>query len=214
MVSTLANMKIRGKSLLVVLGGFLLIQPQYLEAAYPESEHSSHDLLRAFSNRKSLGDSAQYVSATVSMQSDGGKKCKIEKGVNKDADAYGGWDDAIDTTGWGYLTVKTGSSSSASSQDKAYAAGCVEGYLTPTRMEQYWGNYALNEYGRHGPSVKLIEFIQQQKQFVENQISRRQQNPTEFNELDGKFWDTMALIMRNLMGYVTDTRKEAYLPSR
>jgi hypothetical protein len=79
------NMKIHAKSLLVVLGACLLLLPQFLEAASPshDSEQTSHGLLRAFSNRESLGSDAQYVSATVTTQSDGGKKCKVRENLNK-----------------------------------------------------------------------------------------------------------------------------------
>lgn len=181
--------------------GCLVVSLLLLSHSYPAAgalnerlhlRHQSHD------------DDTRVVSAYVSSETGSSSyQCKIVSGKHDDADAQGAWNDQIDATGWGFLTVKTRSQQTffkvkdaQSAEREAYAAGCVEGYLTPTRIEQYWGNYALNEYGKEGPSVKLIEFVQSQKDFIETKIE--EDNSSE--PLEKRFWDSMKLIMSQFHG--------------
>lgn len=96
--------------------------------------------------------------------------------------AVGSYHDAINSTGWGTLNISTRAQplhrrkythmSETESQQRMFAAGCLEAYFTHTRMMQYWKNYAKMEYGSPGkPSPALVTFMSSQLAFARNLVA-------------------------------------------
>lgn len=92
-----------------------------------------------------------------------GRRCNFGAA---DALATGQYIEEVEKDGWGKLWVTASESAAAagaSSEDQAFAAGCVHGHLLQHRMFQYWRNYEANEYGKgKGPCASLEAFIDAQ----------------------------------------------------
>lgn len=59
------------------------------------------------------------------------KKFLVKDVMDRNGDAYGYYNDTLQSTGWGILEIKAGyGSQSISNEDLMYAAGFLEGYLT------------------------------------------------------------------------------------
>eukprot|EP00762_Andalucia_godoyi_P002403 ANDGO_02752.mRNA.1 Phospholipase B-like protein G len=71
----------------------------------------------------------------------------------------------VGSLGWARIVLN--SSSSYSHDDQAFGTGFAEGYLTQELAFDYWSNFMVNEYGAHGPSDKLIGFMQAQYAFAQ-----------------------------------------------
>jgi hypothetical protein len=71
----------------------------------------------------------------------------------------------MNTTGWGTLSVET--ATGAADSDAAFAAGYVEGAITPDLIDMQWQNMGPKPY----PSAKAVSFIEQNNQYVKEQVA-------------------------------------------
>lgn len=59
------------------------------------------------------------------------KTLQVRNTLDRNGDAYGFYNNTIQTTGWGVLEIRAGySRKTLSNEDIMYAAGFLEGYLT------------------------------------------------------------------------------------
>lgn len=59
------------------------------------------------------------------------KTLQVKNILDRSGDAYGFYNNTIQTTGWGVLEIRAGyGSQTLSNEDVMYAAGFLEGYLT------------------------------------------------------------------------------------
>lgn len=59
------------------------------------------------------------------------KTIQVKNVLDRSGDAYGFYNDTVQTTGWGVLEIRAGyGSPTLSNEDIMYAAGFLEGYLT------------------------------------------------------------------------------------
>ena len=122
--------------------------------------------------------------------------CSIVKGEASEAAAIGTYSDDVSTTGWGTLRVDTTVAPAENTTFAvAFAAGCVEGYLTQHRIYQYWANYRANSYPGSTPPTDLVTFMQKQEGWVRDQIAKVA--PT-----GDMFWVGMAHLMSQFDGLV------------
>ncbi|ELP83376.1 hypothetical protein EIN_372710 [Entamoeba invadens IP1] len=119
----------------------------------------------------------------------------IEKGKTVDAVAFGYYEDTHMTKGWGFLTVETNKKSP--SEQQAFAAGFLEGFLTKHLLQNFWDNYRLNEYGKLGPPRQLTNFMAKQYLWWAEQCKT---NKTEY-------WKNQNLIFRQFRGLVSGYNK-------
>jgi len=82
-------------------------------------------------------DGVQVYSAKCTAISAGEPSCAVFPGEDPGAQAWGTWQDDIQSMGWGRLLVKTPSSEPGL---PAFAAGYLEGYLTSGRVSQHFNN--------------------------------------------------------------------------
>lgn len=66
-------------------------------------------------------------------------KCQLSQGIVKGANAWGRFDDAIETSGWGHLFITTAGVAGQTSLE-SFAGGFVEGALTKLRIDQHYTN--------------------------------------------------------------------------
>ena len=106
-------------------------------------------------------------------------------------------------SGWGVLHVYTADASMSNWTDDhaAFAAGCVEAYLTHTQIFAYLLNYVRNEYvPDHSPPTKLLDFMQSQQDWVRLRAAGHSELPG--NGTEDRFWRGMSLLMRQFDGLV------------
>ncbi|KAL7720127.1 Phospholipase B-like [Entamoeba marina] len=115
----------------------------------------------------------------------------VQKGKTNDAIAFGSYQDTHNTTGWGVLKIETNGKYKAETQ--AFAAGFLEGYLTKHLINDYWDNFRLNEYGKHGPPAALSKFLTKQYQWWSNECKT---NKTEY-------WKHQNLLLRQFRGLLS-----------
>jgi hypothetical protein len=100
--------------------------------------------------------------------------------------ATGSFNDAMNTTGWGFLSVE--SRRSASSVQQSFAAGYLEGFVTAQRSWEYITNI------QKGPSTwspQLLAFIQDNIAWVDSQVS---QHATDL------YWSNVGFLFAQLRG--------------
>lgn len=137
----------------------------------------------------SAGGLTAFVVATAA----GDRACEFSAGQLENGTAYAVFDDLVDSTGWGQLEVWTPPAASErwSPPDQAFAAGCLEGFLTQLRMHQYWSNYAAAEYGPAGPGPKLLAFMAAQLEYARGVAAA---------EAGSAFWRGLGLLLAQFDG--------------
>lgn len=146
--------------------------------------------LRAFASfllffaRISHGKGDYSVNGTV-YYTDG--KYHIEFGLldKENGVAYGTYDDALNTTGWGELNIASGSTGSHSDQTIMFAAGYLEGALTAGRInENYENNYDIAFRGKPEQLVKKIgEWFDAQEEWMRNRIKSESENSSLWRQM-------------------------------
>lgn len=114
-------------------------------------------------------------------------KYHIEFGVldKENGVAYGTYDDALNTTGWGELNIASGSTGNHNDQTIMFAAGYLEGALTARRInENYENNYDIAFRGKPEQFVKKIgEWFDAQEEWMRNRIKRESTNNSLWRQL-------------------------------
>lgn len=97
----------------------------------------------------------------------------INSGSNiKDSLAYGTFTTDSNGSGWNYLDVSYGTSSSSSLNAlKSKALGYVEGYLTCNEMQKFYYNFVSDMFGKgSGPGVKTSAFLIENYDWMKKQV--------------------------------------------
>jgi hypothetical protein len=98
------------------------------------------------------------------------------------------FDDKTNQTGWGAITVET--NATAPDSIAAFAAGYVEGAVTPVMINLAWQNFMTGDKSAY-PSSKVIDFIAENNKYVQKQIE---------NGARDEYWESVSLVYAQLAG--------------
>ncbi|XP_039191573.1 phospholipase B-like 1 [Crotalus tigris] len=120
------------------------------------------------------------------------KSFQIKDVLDKNGDAYGYYNDAIQSTGWGILEIKAGyGNQPISNEILMYAAGFLEGYLTASHMSDHFANLFPLMIKNVIIEQKVKDFIQKQDEWTRQQIK---------NNKDDPFWRNAGYVIAQLDG--------------
>ncbi|XP_074934983.1 phospholipase B-like 1 [Phalacrocorax aristotelis] len=120
------------------------------------------------------------------------KTLQVRNILDRSGDAYGFYNNTVQTTGWGVLEIRAGyGRQTLSNEDIMYAAGFLEGYLTAPHMY----DHAANMYPQliKNPTIRsgVQNFMAKQDQWTRQQIR---------NNKDDPFWRHAGYIIAQLDG--------------
>lgn len=116
-------------------------------------------------------DGLQVFSAKCVTVSGSRPSCTISHDSDPDAQAFGTFQDDIETSGWGRLLVKTPAEGDVS----FFAAGYLEGYLTADRVTQHLTN-ALDGAKLNPPTAGVREFVEKADVWAQKAIEGAKDN--------------------------------------
>nr|BAN82155.1 phospholipase b [Ovophis okinavensis] len=120
------------------------------------------------------------------------KSFQIKAVLDKNGDAYGYYNDTIQSTGWGILEIKAGyGNQPISNEILMYAAGFLEGYLTASHMSDHFANLFPLMIKNVIIEQKVKDFIQKQDEWTRQQIK---------NNKDDPFWRNAGYVIVQLDG--------------
>lgn len=125
----------------------------------------------------------------------GSKEMKVEKGRADGAAAWGSFDDGIEDTGWGELSIHT--SDAFDDGQQAYAAGLLEGYLTHRRIREMAANIASTHDKRAEDGLR--RYFQLQREYLDSKT--RDVHDGKVDDVSG-FWHHAGLVWRQFDGLV------------
>jgi hypothetical protein len=110
--------------------------------------------------------------ATSQKEQQGNPLYTITEGYNPSCDAYGFFDDTIESVGWAYLHTESNPALSSPWQ-RAYSSAYLEGYLTWNRVWQSLQNSLASTFPKTNGTVPptVYKFIADQAQYIQEQIS-------------------------------------------
>ncbi|KAG6924687.1 phospholipase B domain containing 1 [Chelydra serpentina] len=120
------------------------------------------------------------------------KTIQVKDILDRNGDAYGFYNDTIQSTGWGILEIRAGyGSQSIGNERLMYAAGFLEGYLTAPRMYDHTSN--LYPQLIKNPTIlrRVQEFMGKQDKWTRKQIK---------NNKDDPFWRHAGYVIAQLDG--------------
>lgn len=129
------------------------------------------------------------------------KTVEIKNVLDKNGDAYGYYNDSIETTGWGILEIKAGyGSQTLRNSIIMFLAGYLEGYLTALHMYDHFTN--LYPQLIKDPSImdKVKNFMDKQDAWTRKNIKERTDDP---------FWRHTGYIMAQLDGLYVGALKRS-----
>ena len=138
-------------------------------------------------------------------------ECVADPGADTPIAARGTYDNQILTgSGWGILHVSTADAAASgySEEQSAFAAGCVEAYLTHREIYHFWYNYLRNEYRPTlAPPAKLLAFMEKQERWTRDNVEAARREPASgaaeaTGDLEARFWRGMGLLMAQFDGLV------------
>ncbi|KAM6436702.1 phospholipase B-like 1 [Liasis olivaceus] len=120
------------------------------------------------------------------------KSFHVKDVLDKNGDAYGYYNDTVQSTGWGILEIKAGyGNQPISNEILMYAAGFLEGYLTASRMCDHVANLYPQLIKNVIIEQKVKHFMQKQDQWTRQQIK---------NNKDDPFWRNAGYVIAQLDG--------------
>uniref|UniRef100_A0A0A1WDU0 Phospholipase B-like n=1 Tax=Echis coloratus TaxID=64175 RepID=A0A0A1WDU0_ECHCO len=120
------------------------------------------------------------------------KSFQIQDVLDRNGDAYGYYNDTIQSTGWGILEIKAGyGNQHISNEILMYAAGFLEGYLTASHMSDHFANLFPLMIKNVIIEQKVKDFIQKQDEWTRQQIK---------NNMDDPFWRNAGYVIAQLDG--------------
>uniref|UniRef100_A0A6J0TBU9 Phospholipase B-like n=1 Tax=Pogona vitticeps TaxID=103695 RepID=A0A6J0TBU9_9SAUR len=125
------------------------------------------------------------------------KSFQIKDVLDKNGDAYGYYNDTVQSTGWGILEIKAGyGSQTLSNENLMYAAGFLEGYLTASHMCDHLANLYPQMIKNILIESEVKNFMRKQDQWTRQQIR---------NNKDDPFWRHAGYIIAQLDGLYMGT---------
>ncbi|KAF6121026.1 phospholipase B domain containing 1 [Phyllostomus discolor] len=131
------------------------------------------------------------------------KTVHVKNVLDKSGDAYGFYNNTMNTTGWGILEIKAGyGSQNLSNEVIMFVAGFLEGYLTATHIHDHFTN--LYPQLIKNPSIvdKVQEFMEKQEQWTRNNIKYYEDDP---------LWRHTGYVMAQMDGLYLGAVKKSIL---
>ncbi|XP_006888538.1 PREDICTED: phospholipase B-like 1 [Elephantulus edwardii] len=134
------------------------------------------------------------------------KTIQIKNVLDKNGDAYGFYNDSIQTTGWGVLEIRAGYGSQALSNEIImFAAGYLEGYLTALHMYDHFTNLYPQLIKKSVILDKVRYFMEKQDKWARENVKRYKTDP---------FWRHVGYILAQIDGLYVGAGKRALLEDR
>lgn len=160
----------------------LLLQPPW--AAGAAAKHNSAEVHYA---------TAYWVPDT--------KEVEIKMVLDKNGDAYGFYNNSIQTTGWGVLEIRAGYGSEVLSNEIImFLAGYLEGYLTALHMYDHFTNLYPQLIKKPSTVNKLQDFMEKQELWTRKNIKDQKDDP---------FWRHTGYVLSQLDGMYLGAKKRA-----
>lgn len=129
------------------------------------------------------------------------KKVEIVTVLDKNGDAYGFYNDSMETTGWGVLEIRAGYGPHILSNEVImFLAGYLEGYLTALQMRDHYAN--LYPQLIKNPSIveKVQDFMERQELWTRQNIKEKKSDP---------FWRHTGYVLTQLDGLYLGAQRRA-----
>ncbi|XP_023597361.1 phospholipase B-like 1 isoform X1 [Trichechus manatus latirostris] len=134
------------------------------------------------------------------------KAMRVKDILDKNGDAYGFYNDSMQTTGWGILEIKAGYGSQAlSNKIVMFAAGYLEGYLTAPHMYDHFTNLYPQLIEKPSIMDKVQDFMTKQHEWVQKNVKDYKGDP---------FWRHVGYVMAQLDGLYMGAMKRALLEGK
>lgn len=129
------------------------------------------------------------------------KAVEIKTVMDKNGDAYGFYNNSIQTTGWGVLEIRAGyGSQSLSDEIIMFLAGYLEGYLTALHMYDHYTNLYPQLIKKPSTVNKLQDFMEKQELWTRENIKDHKDDP---------FWRHTGYVLSQLDGMYLGAQKRA-----
>ncbi|XP_001370772.3 phospholipase B-like 1 [Monodelphis domestica] len=117
---------------------------------------------------------------------------EVKDSLDPDGDAYGFYNDTIQTTGWGILEIRAGyGANSLTDEIIMFVAGFLEGYLTAQHMYYHYENLYPQLIKKPDASKKVQDFLAKQDDWAREQVGKNKKSP---------FWRHIGYILSQLDG--------------
>uniref|UniRef100_A0A4X2KFB4 Phospholipase B-like n=2 Tax=Vombatus ursinus TaxID=29139 RepID=A0A4X2KFB4_VOMUR len=120
---------------------------------------------------------------------------EVKDDLDPAGDAYGFYNDTIQTTGWGTLEIRAGyGAGSLTNELVMFVAGYLEGYLTAQHMYYHFENLFPQLIKKPGVFEKVKDFLVKQDDWARQQVCKNKKNPFwrhagyVFSQLDGLYF--------------------------
>ncbi|XP_036312167.1 phospholipase B-like 1 isoform X2 [Pipistrellus kuhlii] len=131
---------------------------------------------------------------------------EIKDILDKNGDAYGFYNDSMNTTGWGILEIRAGYGSKSLSNDVImFLAGFLEGYLTSMHVYDHFINLYPQLIKAPSMANKVQKFMKKQEQWTRNNIRSYQDDP---------IWRHTGYVMTQMDGLHLGVVKKAILKGK
>nr|XP_014349037.1 PREDICTED: phospholipase B-like 1 [Latimeria chalumnae] len=151
--------------------------------------------------RASASAEPEFRQATIFWDS-AQKTIQIKNGImDLRGDAYGFFNDSVQSTGWGVLEIQAGyGSQSINNKDIMYLAGFLEGYLTARRVYDHYRNMFPAMIKSNTTLTEVATFLREQDQWMRIQIKKNKDSP---------FWRHAKYVLNQLDGLYLGIREWA-----
>eukprot|EP01116_Phalansterium_solitarium_P000183 TRINITY_DN10100_c0_g1_i1.p1 TRINITY_DN10100_c0_g1~~TRINITY_DN10100_c0_g1_i1.p1 ORF type:complete len:556 (-),score=154.75 TRINITY_DN10100_c0_g1_i1:222-1889(-) len=159
-------------------------------AGFVSSSSSDRIFWRIFSLLIAVGTAAGLSGEYTCFYNSVQKAYRLQKGVDHTGAAWGKFEDDIERTGYGILSVFTNST-----YPDAFQVGCagyLEGALTSTRISQLYTNFWNSTFGTQYPQ-KVVAYTQATIAWTTKQANAN---------AGDRYWDQVQLVLAQLDGLV------------
>ncbi|XP_066120629.1 phospholipase B-like 1 [Saccopteryx bilineata] len=131
------------------------------------------------------------------------KTIHVTDTLDTNGDAYGFYNNSVNSTGWGILEIKAGyGSQSLSNELIMFVAGFLEGYLTAPHMYDHFINLYPQLITKPSVVDKVQKFMEKQEQWTRDNIRDYQDDP---------LWRHTGYVMAQMDGLYLGAMKKAKL---
>lgn len=128
---------------------------------------------------------------------------EVKNIMDKNGDAYGFYNNSVETTGWGILEIRAGYGSQALSNEIImFVAGFLEGYLTAPHMNDHYTNL-------YPQLIRKPSIMDEVQDFMEKQDKWTRKNIKAYK--DDSFWRHTGYVMAQIDGLYVGAKRRAIL---
>lgn len=129
------------------------------------------------------------------------KTIKVKHEIDKSGDAYGFYNDSMETTGWSILEIRAGyGAQTLSNEIIMFVAGFLEGYLTAPHMSDHFTNLYPQLIKKPSLLEKVKDFMEKQNQWARKKIKENKND---------SFWRHAGYVMAQMDGLYVGAMKRA-----